>query len=196
VLGLGNGTDCWCGDKLPPKNSKVADTQCNTPCSGYGQNFCGSGSDINVYLTGYSLNAVPNYDPSSAKTSSLSNVATASANVSPSSAPKSSSNTGGIVAGVIVAIVVVAAIFGGVFFYFRRRRQHQEIDDLKHQTSVSAFVSGGEAAPVSENRPQMWAPDTRLDGSTANQRLSSGSIADNQDYSRRILQVRNPDGFD
>jgi cell wall integrity and stress response component len=32
--------------------------------------------------------------------------------------------------------------------------------------------------------------DTRLDPVMAQRRLSSGSIADNQDYSRRILRVR------
>jgi cell wall integrity and stress response component len=42
VLGLGNGTDCWCGDYLPPENSKVSDDQCNTPCAGYPQDTCKS----------------------------------------------------------------------------------------------------------------------------------------------------------
>jgi len=39
-------------------------------------------------------------------------------------------------------------------------------------------------------------PDQRLDPVLLQQRrLSDGSIADNQDYSRRILKVTNPDGI-
>jgi cell wall integrity and stress response component len=40
VMGLGNGTDCWCGDELPSVSSKVDDSQCNTPCAGYGSQTC------------------------------------------------------------------------------------------------------------------------------------------------------------
>ncbi len=40
AMGLGNGTDCWCGDAYPPQAAKVDDTQCNTPCAGYGLDNC------------------------------------------------------------------------------------------------------------------------------------------------------------
>ena len=37
VMATHKGTDCWCGDKLPPVNSKQTDSSsCNTPCAGYG----------------------------------------------------------------------------------------------------------------------------------------------------------------
>jgi cell wall integrity and stress response component len=42
VMGLGNGTDCWCGDMLPPANAKVSDDKCNTPCAGFGTDTCKS----------------------------------------------------------------------------------------------------------------------------------------------------------
>jgi len=40
VLALSGGSDCWCGDVLPPANSKVDDSNCNTPCNGYGTESC------------------------------------------------------------------------------------------------------------------------------------------------------------
>lgn len=40
VLALSGGSDCWCGDVLPPADSKVDDSSCNTPCDGYGSQMC------------------------------------------------------------------------------------------------------------------------------------------------------------
>lgn len=40
VMGLTSGTNCFCGDQLPPSDSKVDDTDCNTPCAGYNKEFC------------------------------------------------------------------------------------------------------------------------------------------------------------
>lgn len=41
VFGLSQGSNCWCGDELPPASSKVDDSNCNAPCNGYGQDDCG-----------------------------------------------------------------------------------------------------------------------------------------------------------
>jgi len=40
VLGLSAGSNCWCGDVLPPASDKVSDSNCNTPCNGYGNDNC------------------------------------------------------------------------------------------------------------------------------------------------------------
>jgi len=40
VLATSGGSDCWCGDVLPPADSKVDDSNCNTPCNGYGSENC------------------------------------------------------------------------------------------------------------------------------------------------------------
>jgi cell wall integrity and stress response component len=211
VMGLGNGTDCWCGDELPPVNAKVDNSSCNTPCAGYGDNTCasflrsfwwltqtgGSGKDWTVFLTGYSLNSVANFDPSASSSSTITNGPTASA-TSTGKSGKSGSSAGGIAAGVIVAVLVVAAIFGGVLFYFRRKReQDNEIEEIhakKDMSFASAASSGPSAAAQagSGDRPGMWAPDSRMDSGTTQQRMSTGSIADNQDFSRRILEVCRP----
>lgn len=42
VVGLSDGNVCWCGDELPPLESKVLDSKCNTPCQGYGLETCTS----------------------------------------------------------------------------------------------------------------------------------------------------------
>jgi cell wall integrity and stress response component len=145
--------------------------------------YLGGGATVwAVYNTGFSLNQLQNYKPvsSSSTTTSAGPSATSSASSSPSK--KSSGSTVGIVVGVVVALVVVGALIAGGFI-FLRRRQKQEVDEIKKQNDVQAFVK------PDQSRPQMWAPDQRLDNGAAGRRVSNGSIADNQDFSRRILQV-------
>jgi hypothetical protein len=99
-------------------------------------------------------------------------------------------------------VLVVAAIFGGVLFYFRRKRAQEDgiqeigtrndVKDMNGMSFGSAASGSAAAAAAAEkggDRPSMWAPDSRMDSGTAQQRMSTGSIADNQDFSRRILQV-------
>jgi len=40
VLGLNQGSNCWCGDLLPAADTQVDNSQCNTPCQGYAQEDC------------------------------------------------------------------------------------------------------------------------------------------------------------
>jgi cell wall integrity and stress response component len=51
---------------------------------------------------------------------------------------------------------------------------------------VSDFISNGKP-PTSSSGGASF--DTRLDPVMAQRRMSDGSIADNEDYSRRILKV-------
>jgi cell wall integrity and stress response component len=80
---------------------------------------------------------------------------------------KGGSNTAGIAAGVVVGIVVIAA------------ESHQQLNDYSSsQKSPMTFRS-------------TTGPDSRIDpDAMASRRMSDGSIADNEDYSRRILKVR------
>ena len=108
-----------------------------------------------------------------------------------SAKPKKSSNTVGIAVGVVVGVVAIAGILLGVVLFLRHRRRQQIEDEYKRQVAVSSFVKGGKHHQSSSSTN-----DSRLDPETlAQRRESTGSIADNADYSRRILQVRNPDGF-
>ncbi|KAI1208701.1 WSC domain-containing protein [Annulohypoxylon truncatum] len=41
ILATTKGTDCFCGAEAPPQSDAVADSSCNTPCSGYAEDKCG-----------------------------------------------------------------------------------------------------------------------------------------------------------
>lgn len=77
--------------------------------------------------------------------------------------------------------MAIAAIVAGVFFFLRQKRRREVEEEYKRQASVNQFVSGGHKSNSSMN-------DSRLDPELV-RRDSTGSIADNQDYSRRILKV-------
>ncbi|XP_060850898.1 uncharacterized protein LOC132929522 [Rhopalosiphum padi] len=51
-FGVTYGTECWCGNQRPAKSSKVDDINCNTPCSGDSNQFCGGGWKMGIYSTG------------------------------------------------------------------------------------------------------------------------------------------------
>ena len=86
--------------------------------------------------------------------------------------------------GVVVAVVVVLAIIGCVIFFVRRRRNAQIEEEHRRNAAVSSFIGSG--------KPPSSSADSRLDQSLAHRRMSDGSIADNQDYSRKILRVCTP----
>lgn len=99
----------------------------------------------------------------------------------PESTGSSSSgpNVAGIAAGVVVGVVVIAAAIGGMWFYLRAKNRRELEDAHRRQAAINAFVKSPSDAP---------AFDTRLEPAIM-RRMSAGSIADNQDYSRRILKV-------
>lgn len=46
VIGFSNGTNCWCGNKLPPASDKVDDSECSVPCNGYDKDKCKSSARL------------------------------------------------------------------------------------------------------------------------------------------------------
>lgn len=98
------------------------------------------------------------------------------------STSSSGPNVAGIAAGVVVGVVVIAAAIGGMWFYLRARNRRELEDAHRRQAAINAFVKSPSDAP---------AFDTRLEPAIM-RRMSAGSIADNQDYSRRILKVCAP----
>lgn len=40
VLATSGGSDCWCGDVIPPASDKVDDSNCDSPCNGYDKENC------------------------------------------------------------------------------------------------------------------------------------------------------------
>lgn len=49
-MGLVNGEECWCGDLLPPADSKVGMGECDTDCSGYDTEKCMSSVQLLMNL--------------------------------------------------------------------------------------------------------------------------------------------------
>jgi cell wall integrity and stress response component len=126
--------------------------------------------------------------PTSAASTSAAEV-TVTATQSPSNNSGNSgggTNVAGVAAGVVVGILVIAGAVGGVFLYLRRKRNREIEEEHRRNAAVNDFFS----KPPGSSAGSMT--DTRLDPVLVNRRLSDGSIADNQDYSRRILRVGLP----
>lgn len=85
-----------------------------------------------------------------------------------------------------MGVVAVAGIVGGIFFFLRRRRNKEIEEEHRRNAAVNAFIHGSKP-PSSSGGYSI--SDSRLDPVMAQRRMSDGSIADNQDYSRKILRV-------
>lgn len=163
------------------------------------QIFAGGGSSAyDVYLTGMT-SSVAIMDESSATTSAGTTttaagvtyvtqagqtiVITASSEASTSAKSSSSggsSNTAGIAAGVVVGVVALSAIIGAAIFFWRRQQKKRVEEEYRRNAEINSFAQ----------KPASMSSDSRWDGDfMAQRRQSNGSIADDQDFSRRILQV-------
>lgn len=112
-------------------------------------------------------------------------IATATATATPAKSSGSKGpNTAGIAAGVVVGVVAIAAIIGGGWLFLRTRRRRAVEEEYRRNAAMNNFTGGGKPGST----PSL--SDSRLEPSVMMQRrMSDGSIADNQDYSRRILKV-------
>jgi cell wall integrity and stress response component len=89
---------------------------------------------------------------------------------------------------VVVGLIAVAAIAGGVFLLIRNKQRREVEEQYRRNAAISSFTSGGKHPSSSAGASSF--SDMRLDPAVmAQRRMSDGSIADNQDYSRRILKV-------
>ncbi|KAL4892593.1 WSC domain-containing protein [Aspergillus ambiguus] len=206
VFALHNANECFCGNKLPAESDKTDDSDCNTSCAGWPDTMCGGKNAYSVYLTGISQNveAVGSSSSSSTKDSSTSTtnghsatdngqtvkVTAASETASPEEEKKDSGpNTAAIAAGVVVGVVGFCALVGAIFFLWRFRNRKNAAADNQFRRSTNENHFG---KPMSQSSMS----DSRFDGDfMAQRRQSNGSIDDDQDFSRRILQVTNPDRF-
>lgn len=207
VAALSPGS-CYCGYMYPPKDTYTDIDDCNYPCPYYDKEACGSiNGDYSIFNTGKKL-AVEYYsESSSSSTSAASSTSTGGKSTSTGSDTtvvtetevaqssgsseddgdkKGGTNTAAIAAGVVVGVVAAAAIIGGVIFYMRRKRNAEIEEEHRRNAAVNAFISGSKPPSTSGG---VSITDSRLDPVMAHRRLSDGSIADNQDYSRKILRV-------
>lgn len=204
-VGAALAKDCYCGDEYPPLNTMVSDDECTEPCPGFGTEACGGIDTWTVYNTGVRVSVANAANISDTSSSASSAAAAASTQavvqtsagvvvtVTPtataaaaSDSSSGSSKTVGIAVGVVVGIIAVASIAGVAIFITRRRRNREIEEEHRRNAAVNAFISGGKPPSSSGG---MSILDQRLDPVMAQRRMSSGSIADEADYSRRILRV-------
>lgn len=81
-------------------------------------------------------------------------------------------------------MVVLVAIIAGVILFLRHKKRREVEEEYRRQATMNSFVSGGKLHTSNSSMT-----DSRLDPEFMNRRQSNGSIADNEDYSRRILKV-------
>ncbi|KAJ6790327.1 hypothetical protein PWT90_10956 [Aphanocladium album] len=197
-------TTCYCGMVYPALKDGIDMSKCNYPCSGYDKENCGGLKDAySVFNNGLIDGLAPdNYGDSTSSSSSTTTQSSTSATstaatsthsqVAETGKPEKSGgggpNTAAIAAGVVVGVVVAAAIIGAIIFFIRRKRNAEIEEEHRRNAAVNAFISGSKPPSTSGG---ISITDSRLDPVMAHRRLSDGSIADNQDYSRKILRVTN-----
>lgn len=194
VMAITGGSTCYCGSQIPSLDVQVPLGNCNSPCNGFGTKTCGGIGFWQVYLTGLTgdVQTSPNKTTSSSTSSSSSStqaaatiIVTQSATASPSSTGSSNTGAGpskvGIAVGVVVGVLAVAAIIGGVMLWLKQKRRRKIEEEHKQKEIVNSFVTSKGSDTISDQRldPKIF----------AHRRESIGSIADDMDYSRRILQV-------
>jgi len=204
---------CYCGNTLPPESDQLANSKCNLNCPGYPEDPCGSNTgDFTIFLSDETDVDERLYDPSkpipeetSSTTSSSSSAATStvirqgtttviptasettttttatSTETEESKQESNGMNKAGAAAGAVVGVLVAIAIGVGAFLFIRKQRRQKVEEEYRRSLAVREYQKKPEA-------------DLRLDPVMLQRRMSDGSIADNQDYSRRILKVTNPDG--
>lgn len=148
-----------------------------------------------VYLTGAKKNV--DYHGSKSSTSSSSSstdssatggqtvIETSDAEPTEESKKDDGPNTAAIAAGVVVGVVGFFALIGAGFFLWRFRNRKNNQAQFDRGTGVDQY---------GQHMSQNSMSDSRFDGDfMAQRRQSNGSIDDDQDFSRRILQVTNGD---
>ncbi|KAF8250108.1 hypothetical protein K440DRAFT_541866 [Wilcoxina mikolae CBS 423.85] len=176
--------------KLPNDAFKVEDAKCKQPCGGFATETCGSrlGEYFSVYVTGLEQNPDMDTEASSASSASKtksssrpsSTVPAAAATTDPSATATSEPNPinkASVAAGAVVGVLAIIGLGVGVWIFLRKRRRQKVEEEYRKSAAVRGFT-------------QKPASDHRLDPGMVQKRDSVGSIADNQDYSRRILKAR------
>lgn len=208
AYGIVQYSNCWCSNYAP--SSTVSLSNCDEECPGYPSNSCGGDGFFTYYLfqqasgtmnsSGSLVNSTASY-ASGTKTitqtpsvslvtvtrvdssSTSSSGATGSSNANQSKDSSSSSMSTGAIIGIVVAVVVVIVLCILGFVIYKRRRANKLINEYKN-------------AAAREKTANSYRIDQRLEPVMLQRPESSGSmdLSDEQDYSRKILRITNPDG--
>lgn len=122
-------------------------------------------------------------------------VITASGQADATSQASTESNGGsskiGIAVGVVVGVIVLFVLLGAGVFFVRHRRRKAVEEEYRRNQAINSY--GTSDKPHSKGGS---ISDQRLDPSLVHhRRQSDGSIADEMDFSRRILQVHSHRGM-
>jgi len=212
-----SGQECYCGNEYPEEDALSDDDNCDHPCPAYPLEVCGGikkpgymsvfnlGKELTLdYYTPKDKDDDKDDDKNDDKSKATSSTTAAAAASTATSGPKESASqteeaqnedkgdggpsVAGIVAGSVVGVLAIAGGALGVWFFMRRRRNTEIEEEHRRNAAVNAFISGSKP-PGSSGSISMT--DSRLEPGLAHRRLSDGSIADNEDYSRKILRVTN-----
>ena len=82
-----------------------------------------------------------------------------------------------------MGIVALGACAGGAFFFVRHRKRKAIEEEHRREQAISSFGKSGTIKSESS------AADSRLDPTVMYRRQSDGSIADEMDFTRRVLKV-------
>lgn len=94
-------------------------------------------------------------------------------------------NKVGIAVGVVVGVVALGALIGAAIFFIRRRKRRAVEDEYRRNQAMGSLVNNDKMHSKSGS-----VSDQRLDPSISHRRRQSdGSIADELDFTRKILQV-------
>lgn len=85
-------------------------------------------------------------------------------------------NKGAVAAGIVIGVLVVLSTGVGAFLVIRKRNRDKVEEEYRRSAAAREYA-------------QKPPSDHRLDPGMVQKRDSVGSIADNQDYSRRILKA-------
>ncbi|CUM64966.1 uncharacterized protein PRCAT00002584001 [Priceomyces carsonii] len=170
-----------------------------------------------AHSSGSKLSTTSHSTTSKSSATSTKAASTSSSESSSSSKKESKSKVGPIVGGVVGGIGGVILVAIAVFFIIKKRRQDDEDDEEEFYDKSSGLGRGGTNKSRYGNSPldrPVSNPFTHPSDATVaaggggsaglvdprlnpmmmgRRRLSDGSLADEADYSRKILQVANPD---
>lgn len=162
-----------------------------------------------------SLSSLTTVTKTASASASASASSSASSSSTSSSGTKKSTNTGAIAGGVVGGVVGVAVIAAAVFFFMRRRDSDDDHEEELYEKGAGGVSRGGTAKgarpnpafdmPMANPFSDQFADKRASNMTTAplsdprlnpammgRRRLLEGLLADETDYSRKILAVANP----
>lgn len=159
-----------------------------------------SGSTI-VVMSTVAVSATPTSSASESQTQSTSSSSTSpsssSSSSSGSSKPSKKTNLIGPVVGGVVGGVGLIALVSVLFFFLRRRSSKSRDAELADSAYYDAIKRDNSTVARPLSNPFLSKEeftDQRLNPvMLGRRRISEGSLADEADYSRKILRVANPD---